>query len=56
MTLAGIDHALESMATDAREENESMEQSYARLLRHREPACIELLRRRDRVELVGPEG
>lgn len=54
MTLADIDHVLESMATDAREENESMEQSYARLLRQREPAFIELLRRRDLVERFGP--
>jgi hypothetical protein len=56
MTLHDIDTKLESMAADARGEDETVEQAYRRLLIEREPAFVELLRRRDRVELLGPEG
>lgn len=55
MTLHDIDMRLEALAEDAREEGESMPEAYRRLLIEREPAFVELLRRRERVELVGPE-
>ena len=56
MTLHDIDVKLDGMAADARGEDETVEQAYRRLLIEREPAFVELLRRRERVELVGPEG
>lgn len=55
MTLHDIDVKLEGMAADARTDDETVEQAYRRLLIEREPAFIELLGRRERVELLGPE-
>lgn len=56
MTLRDIDIKLESMADAARGKGETVEQAYRRLLIERDPAFVELLRHRDRVELSGPQG
>lgn len=53
-TLLDVDHALESRAVELRRENESMQQSFARLARGGDEAFDALLAERDRVEREGP--